>query len=128
MDVTYPPSVNPIDKPYLERTTELLKTTIKTTSSGVPTTSGEFPSIATTRDVGISWSTRAVPGQPSYLLTITSSGVQVSSEFYPADLQDRSPSPLLPFRMARLWGDLLEKLSHKQFGEFMKGLELGSNA
>ena len=59
-------------------------------------------------------------GPPIYVLTLSDPiGDQVSAQFYPSDL--RGPNAAhLPFRMARLWGDLLERHSHKQLEELMK--------
>ena len=63
---------------------------------------------------------RTAYGQPIYTLTLSDPVAEVSADFYPSELRDQASPPLLPFLMARLWGDLLEKHSHKQLEELMK--------
>jgi len=112
MDATYPESISPTDRSYLVEATKLLERTINT--SGLPS--------ITSRDVKIYWSKKTEHARLLYVLTITDPDThsEVSDVFYPSDLQDRASPPLLPFRMVRLWGDLLEKNSHKHLQELLK--------
>ncbi len=131
MNITYPENVDPMDRVLLEKATKLLEKTITTTSSGVPamnTTSGGLPSIGTARNININWTSKKDNGRLFYVLTVSSPDAEANAVFYPSDLHDRAFPPVLSFRMARLWGDLLEKHSHKQFRELMRSVEQGSNA
>ncbi len=124
MNVIYPQSVEPSDRPLLERATRLLEALVNTTSSGAPaintTSSTGLATIGTPQDLTATWSKRTEDGHLIYVLTLSDPVAQVSAQFYPSDLQDKAYSPpLLNFRMARLWGDLLEKRSHRQLEKLL---------
>lgn len=134
MNVTYPSNISSFDVKLMERATDLLNKTITTTSSGAPavnTAARNVPSIGTIGDVKAVWSEHKEHGHQIFSLTLSHLGdtdIQVSTEFYPSDLLDRASPPLLPYRIARLWGDLLEKFQHKQFQDMLRQLGQASNA
>jgi hypothetical protein len=127
MEVVYPEPLDPSDRTLLEKATRLLEGSMVATSSGAPainTISGGLPTIGTSpTGVKAAWSKRVEHGRLVYALTLSLTAdpsIEVNDKLYPPDLQDRASPPLLPFRMARLWGDLLEKYSRKQFQAFLK--------
>jgi hypothetical protein len=113
--VDIPSDIQGYDRTLLEKASSMLQATAGTTSSGLPALGSDINASAT-------WSSEARPGKhPVYRLKLSDSASEVSSDFYVADLQDHAHSSLLPYRIARLWGDLLEKRSHRQLEELMKG-------
>jgi hypothetical protein len=115
MKVSYPEQVeSPEDRAFLEQATNLLEKTMGTTSSGMA-------NINSTDDVTATWSMQKQHGRTIYVLTLSDPTSEVRTEFLPSDLKYPSQARFLPFNMARLWGDLLEKRSHKQLEKLWQG-------
>jgi hypothetical protein len=115
MNVTYPDIyTSPEDRVLLQKATELLERTIGTTSSGLA-------SIGNTSGIRATWTLEQRNRRPVYVLKLSDATSNVSDDFLPSELRDQAKPPMLPFRLARLWGDLLEQRSHRQLGELMKG-------
>jgi hypothetical protein len=111
----YPESASSYERSLLQNATSVLERTASTTSSGAP-------GFTMPTEISTIWATRMEQGRLRYVLTLSDGVSEVKSEFYPSDLEDRASPPLLSFRMARLWGDLLEKQSHRRL-EALRKLE-----
>lgn len=68
-------------------------------------------------DITASWTRRIDRGDTIYSLTVSdSTGQSVSEDFNQSEIRNR----LLPFRITRLWGNLLEKRSHIELNKLLK--------
>ena len=114
MNVIYPDKVDRLqDSALLQEATKLLEKTTRTTSSGMP-------AVSSASDVTAVWSLQERDGRPVYVLKLSDPASDATTEFLPSDLRNPGQSRDLPFRLARLWGDLLEKRSHKLLEELKK--------
>lgn len=113
MNIIYPDRIDsPEDSVLLRQASNLLERAAGTTASGMA-------AIGTTSNVTAAWSLQKRNGRPVYLLKVSDADSEVSAEFLPSDLRNPAQARFLPYHMARLWGDLLEKRSHKQLHELM---------
>lgn len=119
MNITYPEKIDLQDRSLLEKATRLLEGTMTRTSSGGPAinTTGDYPRFGGEgSDIRAIWTAEVENSCQLYRLTVSDplAEVSVNAVFSPSDLQDRGLPRRLPYRMARLWGDYLEKRSHEE--------------
>jgi hypothetical protein len=112
MIVKYPGKfASPQDEALLREATKSLEAMSSTTGSVMAGLGND--------NVAATWTYAQTQHGPGYILNLSDGESDVSAEFPQGIFRSKSNHDLASYRMVRLWGDLLEKRSHRLLQEIL---------